>query len=155
MHTCLGNKRMKCLSVQVFPCLLQIGLLIATAQPSLQNRVHHTWNRLLFQSHIHVSVVFIRQRMPQLCASRMKHAVVSWPFSHDNAYIQQKRLWFLCTLRLLLCRWRSCKLELILARALALLLLLGGDIESNPGPPNSGWGIRLTNSSTCYTGRRY
>ena len=67
-------------------------------------------------------------------ASCMKHTVVSWPFSLDHAYIRQRKLWFLCTLRFLLRRRRHCKQKLALARTLTLLLLLGGDIETNPGP---------------------
>ena len=67
-------------------------------------------------------------------ASCMPHAVVCWPFSLDHAYVRQRKFWFLCTLRFLLRRRRSCKHKLALARTLTLLLLLGGDIETNPGP---------------------
>ena len=51
-----------------------------------------------------------------------------------HTFIRQKQHWFRCTLRLLLRRRRYCKHNCTLARALSLLLLLGGDIESNPGP---------------------
>ena len=64
----------------------------------------------------------------------MKHTVVSWPFSLGHAYIQQRRLWFLCTLQFLLHRRHHCKHRLAFARTLTLLLLLGGDVETNPGP---------------------
>ena len=64
----------------------------------------------------------------------MKHTVVSWPFSLGHAYIQQRRLWFLCTLQFLLHRRHHCKHKLAFARTLTLLLLLGGDVETNPGP---------------------
>ena len=55
----------------------------------------------------------------------MKHTVVSWPFSLGHAYIQQRRLWFLCTLQFLLHRRHHCKHRLAFARTLTLLLLLG------------------------------
>ena len=64
----------------------------------------------------------------------MKHTVVSWPFSLGHAYIQQRRLWFLCTLQFLLHRQHHCKHRLAFACTLTLLLLLGGDVETNPGP---------------------
>ena len=64
----------------------------------------------------------------------MKHTVVSWPFSLGHAYIRQRRLWFLCTLQFLLHRRHHCKHRLAFARTLTLLLLLGGDVETNPGP---------------------
>ena len=64
----------------------------------------------------------------------MKHTVVSWPFSLGHAYIQQRRLWFLCTLQFLLHRRHHCKHRLAFAHTLTLLLLLGGDVETNPGP---------------------
>ena len=67
-------------------------------------------------------------------ASCMKHTVVSWPFPLGHAYIQQRKLWFLCTLQFLLRRRHHCKHKLALARTLTLLLLLGGDVETNPGP---------------------
>ena len=51
-----------------------------------------------------------------------------------RTFIRQKQHWFRCTLRLMLRRRRYCKRNCSLARALSLLLLLGGDIESNPGP---------------------
>ena len=64
----------------------------------------------------------------------MKHTVVSWPFSLGHAYIQQRRLWFLCTLQFLLHRRHHCKHRLAFVHTLTLLLLLGGDVETNPGP---------------------
>ena len=64
----------------------------------------------------------------------MKHTVASWPFSLGHAYIQQRRLWFLCTLQFLLHRRHHCKHRLAFARTLTLLLLLGGDVETSPGP---------------------
>ena len=67
-------------------------------------------------------------------ASCMKHTVVSWPFSNDHACIQQRKLWYLCTVRFLLRRRCRCKHKFALARALTILLLLAGDIELNPGP---------------------
>ena len=42
--------------------------------------------------------------------------------------------WFRCTLQLLLHRRRYCKDNYTLAKVFSLLLLLGGDIKSNPGP---------------------
>ena len=51
-----------------------------------------------------------------------------------HIFISQKQYWFRYTLWLLLCRRYYCKRNCSLARALILLLLLGGDIESNPGP---------------------
>ena len=53
----------------------------------------------------------------------MKHTVVSWPFSLGHTYIQQRRLWFLCTLQFLLHRRHHCKHRLAFARTLTLLLL--------------------------------
>ena len=64
----------------------------------------------------------------------MKHTVVSWPFSLDHSCIRQRRLWFLCTSQFLLHRRHHCKHRLAFARTLTLLLLLGGDVETNPGP---------------------
>ena len=78
--------------------------------------------------------IYIWQIKQLQSASCMKHTVVTFPLSHDLAYIQQRKLWFLCTLQLLLRRRRNCKHKLALVRVLTLLLLLGGDIESNPGP---------------------
>ena len=78
--------------------------------------------------------VYIKQRTQLQYSSYTKHTVVLWPFPHGLAYIRHRKLWLLCTLRLLLCRRQYCKHKYALARALSLLILLGGDIESNPGP---------------------
>ena len=53
---------------------------------------------------------------------------------HKNMCIHQRRQWFRCTLHHLLCRRRYCKGNFRLARSLSILLLLGGDVELNPGP---------------------
>ena len=53
---------------------------------------------------------------------------------HINTRSHQRRQWFSCTLRHLLRRRRHCRRNFRLANALSLLLLLGGDIELNPGP---------------------
>ena len=53
---------------------------------------------------------------------------------HKNMCIHQRRQWFRCTLHHLLRRRRYCKGNFRLARALSILLLLGGDVELNPGP---------------------
>ena len=51
-----------------------------------------------------------------------------------RSFLCQRQHWFRCTLRLLLRRRRYCKHNSYsLAKALSLLLLLG-DVESNPGP---------------------
>ena len=46
----------------------------------------------------------------------------------------QRLHWFRCTLQLLLHRRRYCKHNNTLTKVLSLVLLLGGEIESNPGP---------------------
>ena len=51
-----------------------------------------------------------------------------------RAFIHQRQQLFRCTLWLLLRKRRYCRHNCTLARALNLLLLLGGDIELNPGP---------------------
>ena len=53
---------------------------------------------------------------------------------HKNMCIHQRRQWFRCTLHHLLHRRRYCKGNFCLARALSILLYLGGDVELNPGP---------------------
>ena len=78
--------------------------------------------------------LFIWQRTQLYHAACMKDIVLSWSFPHGLAYIQQRKLWFLCTLGFLLYRQCSCRRTLAVTRALTLLLLLEGDIESNPEP---------------------
>ena len=63
----------------------------------------------------------------------MKHYQVFFEM-HINTRSHQRRQWFSCTLRHLLRRRRHCRRNFRLANALSLLLLLGGDVELNPGP---------------------
>ena len=63
----------------------------------------------------------------------MKHYHLVFVF-HKNMCIHQRRQWFRRTLHHLLCRKCYCKGNFRLARALGILLLLGGDVELNPGP---------------------
>ena len=51
-----------------------------------------------------------------------------------HTFICQKQYWFRYTLWLLQCRRCYYKRNCSLASVLTLLLLLGGDMESNPGP---------------------
>ena len=52
-----------------------------------------------------------------------------------RSFLCQRQHWFRYTLHLLLRRRRYCKHNSYsIAKALSLLLLLGGDVESNPGP---------------------
>ena len=83
----------------------------------------------------------------------MKHTVVSWPFSLGHAYIQQRRLWFLCTLQFLLHRRHHCQHRLAFARTLTLLLLLGGDVETNPGPSKQWLKNQADKNGIYYTGK--
>ena len=53
---------------------------------------------------------------------------------HKNMCIHQRRQWFRCTLHHLLRRRRYCKSNFRLACSLSILLLLGRDVELNPGP---------------------
>ena len=53
---------------------------------------------------------------------------------HKNMCIHQRRQWFRCTLHHLLRRRRYCKGNFRLACSLSILLLLGRDVELNPGP---------------------
>ena len=63
----------------------------------------------------------------------MKHYYLVFVL-HKNMCIHQRRQWFRCTLHHLLLRRCYCKGNFCLARALSILLLLGGDVELNPGP---------------------
>ena len=47
-------------------------------------------------------------------ASYSKHTVVSLPFTHDVAYIWQRKLWYRCTLQILLHRRCSCNCKIAL-----------------------------------------
>ena len=78
----------------------------------------------------------------------MKHTVVSWPFSRGHAYIQQRRLWFL------LHRRHHCKHRLAFARTLTLLLLLGEDVETNPGPSKQWLKNQAEKNGIYYTGKK-
>ena len=52
-----------------------------------------------------------------------------------RSFLCQRQHWLRCTLRLLQRRRRYCKHNSYsLAKALSFLLLLGGDVKSNPGP---------------------
>ena len=63
----------------------------------------------------------------------MKHYHLVFVF-HKNMCIHQRRQWKRCTSHHLLRRRCYCKGNFRLARALSILLLLGGDVELNPGP---------------------
>ena len=59
---------------------------------------------------------------------------LQYAYCMKHTVVQQRRLWFLCPLQFLLHRRHHCKHRLAFARTLTLLLLLGGDVETNPGP---------------------